>query len=271
MAGPPTVKLDVFEGPLDLLLHLIKKNELEITRIPIASITDEYLAALEADPNFANLDGAGEYLVMAATLMFIKSRMLLPAPAEGEEEAEEDPRDALVRQLLEYQRYREVAVGLGERNVLGREVFAHQGEPAEPDTTQAPVRDASLADLLGALRDVLGRLTPPNAHEVARPGLSVGECVQRILAHFAIREQVEFASLFQADTDRGEVIVTFLALLELIRLKILRAQQPERFGTIVLNLAVADLAEAAARLNDVAEWEPWRGGEKPHGDASRPA
>jgi len=270
MAGPPTVRLDVFEGPLDLLLHLIKKNELEITQIPIATITDEYLAALEADPGFANLDGAGEYLVMAATLMYIKSRMLLPAPADGEEEPEEDPRAALVRQLLEYQRYREVAVGLGERNVLGREVFAHEGEPAGPDTTQPPVRDASLGDLLGALRDVLARLAPARIHEVARPGVSVAECVHRILAHFAVGEQVEFAGLFQNDTERGEVIVTFLALLELMRLKILRARQPERFGPIVLSLAVADLAEAAARVNDVAEWEPWRGGEKPHGDAGRP-
>src|SRR5439155_226079 len=113
-----TVRLPIFEGPLDLLLHLIKKNEVQITDIPIANITDQYLAMLEELPEL-NLDGAGEYLVMAATLMYIKSRMLLPSTGE-DEEAEEDPRAALVQQLVEYQRFREVAVALGERSVSGR-------------------------------------------------------------------------------------------------------------------------------------------------------
>src|SRR5204862_559216 len=106
--APCTVRLPIFEGPLDLLLHLIKKNEVQITDIPIASITDQYLAMLEELPEL-NLDGAGEYLVMAATLAYIKSRMLLPQAGE-DEEAEEDPRAELVQQLVEYQRFREVAV-----------------------------------------------------------------------------------------------------------------------------------------------------------------
>ena len=268
MTATCTVKLEVFEGPLDLLLHLIKKNEVQITDIPIATITDQYLAALEAAPELLNLDGAGEYLVMAATLMYIKSRMLLPTAEDGEEEAEEDPRAALVQQLLEYQRFREVAVALGERNVLGRDVFTHPGEPPEAplagEVALPPVRDASLGDLLEALREVMARARPPRPHEVARPELTVGECVHRILARFALGESVEFRSLFASDADRIEIIVTFLALLELIRLKVVRTEQTERFGPIRLELAVADLAEASARVRDV-EWEGWRGGERPHG------
>src|SRR5262249_37370988 len=121
VAATPTVRLDVFEGPLDLLLHLIKKNEVSITDIPIAAITDQYLAMLEAGRDSLNLDGAGEYLVMAATLTFIKSRMLLPQPADAADDLEEDPRAELVQRLLEYQRYREVAVALGARPVLDRD------------------------------------------------------------------------------------------------------------------------------------------------------
>jgi len=135
MSAPCTVKLAIFEGPLDLLLHLIKRNEVEIADIPIATITDQYLAMLEELPEL-NLDGAGEYLVMAATLMFIKSRLLLPASAEDEED-EEDPRAELVQQLLEYQRYREVAVALAERNLLARDVFASVGEPLAPSRADA--------------------------------------------------------------------------------------------------------------------------------------
>src|SRR5881409_952355 len=129
-AGRPcTVSLPIFVGPLDLLLHLIKRSEVEITDIPIATITDQYLATLDELPEL-NLDGAGEYLVMAATLVYIKSRTLLPTAED--EEAEEDPRTELVQQLLEYQRYREVAVALGDRPLLRREVFAPPGEPPPP-------------------------------------------------------------------------------------------------------------------------------------------
>ena len=240
-AAPCTVKLDVFEGPLDLLLHLIKKNEVQITDIPIATITDQYLALLEELPEL-NLDGAGEYLVMAATLTYIKSRMLLPADPDDEGEAEDDPRAELVQQLLEYQRYREAAADLGERRVLDRDVFAAPGRaradrrPGRPECPR--VRDASLADLLDALRDVLSRLTPAGRPtRIVPPGLSVAECVERILARFALGTRVEFAEVFSPEAGRGEVIVTFLALLELIRLKVIRAVQHDRFGPIQLELA----------------------------------
>jgi len=257
--APCTVRLPIFEGPLDLLLHLIKKNEVQITDIPIATITDQYLAMLEELPEL-NLDGAGEYLVMAATLMYIKSRMLLPGTGE-DLEAEEDPRAELVQQLVEYQRFREVAVALGERKVLSRDVFAGPGEPMVPGADHdAPVRDASLADLLDALRDVLERIRPPRAHDIEREGLSIRECVARILAGFVVGPRREFASLFGPDADRAEVIVIFLALLELIRLRVVRARQAERFGAITLELAVGTVEEATERVRDLGQTEQWRGG-----------
>jgi segregation and condensation protein A len=250
MRVPCTVKLELFEGPLDLLLHLIKRNEVSITDIPIAAITDQYLALLNDLPEL-NLDTAGEYLVMAATLMHIKSRMLLPLDEDGEEDENEDPRAALVQQLLEYQRYREVAEGLASRLVLERDVFAPPGEPLPPGTMandeDLPVRDASLGDLLDALRGVLARLRRPGPHEVATARITVAMAVERVLARFALATRIEFAELFDADTTRAEVIVTFLALLEMIRLRVLRARQQERFGPIGLELAAGDLAEAAER------------------------
>jgi len=265
-AAPCTVRLPIFEGPLDLLLHLIKKNEVEITDIPIATITDQYLAMLEELPEL-NLDGAGEYLVMAATLMYIKSRMLLPASPE--DEPEEDPRAELAQQLAEYQRFREVAVALGERHVLERDVFAGAGEEPPAEDGVPLVREASLADLLDALRALLARLEPPAAHEVERERLSLRACVERILAHFALADRVEFTSLFPPGTHRADVIVTFLALLELIRLRVVRARQAEGFGPITLELAVASIDEAAARLEDLAEFDGLRGGEGDDGHGAR--
>jgi segregation and condensation protein A len=267
MSVPCTVKLDLFEGPLDLLLHLIKRNEVPIADIPIATITDQYLATLEQLPEL-NLDNAGEYLVMAATLTYIKSRVLLPAEPGEEDDEEEDPRAELVQQLLEYQRYREAAGHLGASPVLTRDVFATPGEPLAHDADDGPpVRDATLGDLLAALRAVLERIERARPHEIYRPGRSIAECVQTILARFALDDRVEFEALFDADAQRGDVIVTFLALLELVRLKVLRAEQRERFGTIDVTLAVASLEEAAARARDVVEFDSWRGGEEAHGHA----
>ncbi len=271
MSGAPcTVKLEVFEGPLDLLLHLIKKNEVQITDIPISTITDQYLALLEEIPEL-NLDGAGEYLVMAATLTFIKSRLLLPPDPDDEGEPETDPRAELVQQLLEYQRYREAAADLADRRILDRDVFAGVGEPEPADDPSDPrprVRDASLADLLDALRGVLARLKPPTAHSIFAPGLSVADCVQRILERFTLGPRVDFAEVFSSDAARGEVIVTFLALLELIRLKVVRAVQHDRFGPIQLDLAVADVAEARERARDMGEAGGWRGVEVVDGGES---
>jgi len=265
----PAVQLEMFEGPLDLLLHLIKKNEVEIADIPIATITDQYLAMLEANPAL-NLDGAGEYLVMAATLAYLKSRALLPEPDPDPEDAEEDPQQALVQQLLEYQRFREVAVALGERPLVGRDVFATPPEPVPPpapgEQVPLPVREAAIGDLLGALREVLRRRRPSSPHEILRPHRSVGECVELILARFAVESELEFSTLFEDDADRGDVVVTFLALLELIRVGVVRARQDERFGPIQLVLAVDDLEEATERVRVMGALATARVGEAGDGD-----
>ena len=251
--GVYRVKLDVFEGPLDLLLHLIKRNEVEITDIPIALVTDQYLAALE-ELDDLNLDGAGEYVLMAATLMLIKSRMLLPRDPATEEDEEEDPRAELVQQLIEYQRYREAALQLGDRPVLRREVFRPPGEAVDSAAVPADeptVRDASLGDLLGALRGLLERARLVHPHEIRRPGISIAECVNIVLARFGLDDEVEFSKLFDADATTDDVIVTFLTLLELIRLGVLNATQPTLFGSIIVRLAVADLAEATKRAREL--------------------
>src|SRR5215813_396199 len=172
------VKLDVFEGPLDLLLHLVKKEEVDLSNIPITKITDQYMGYLELFQQL-DLDIAGEYLVMAATLLHLKSRLLLPVEDVPEEDEGEDPRAELVRQLLEYQRFKEAADMLHRRDLLERDVFARDPARDEHETEQDVVYDVVLGDLLDALQDVLKRAAPEVVHEV-------------ILEHVSLREQLCF-------------------------------------------------------------------------------
>lgn len=227
------VRLPAFEGPLDLLLHLIKKNEVNIYDIPIALITRQYLEYLDLIKSF-NLTVAGDFLVMAATLIHIKSKMLLP-PSETEDEAEEeeDPRAALVMRLLEYQRFKDAAQGLESREMEWREVFrrpqtAGSGKPPE----EINLVDLSLFDLLEALRGVMQRAPGKKDLEIVVDALSVQERMGQILDRLEAQESVTFTSLFMDDNTRMAMVVTFLALLELIRLKRLRILQTELFGTI---------------------------------------
>lgn len=255
MADLYRVKLGVFEGPLDLLLHLIKKNEVEIVDIPIAMITEQYLAYFEVMREL-NLDIAGEFLVMAATLTLIKSRMLLPPSEDDEDEEEEDPRANLVRQLLEYQRYREAALELSERPLLHRDVFVREplpdvaegAEAAEPTPLQV-----SVWELLEALRAVLKRSRPDAVHEVVADRISLRDRVHALLRALSVARTLDFESLFEDDTNRFEIIVTFLALLELMKMGAVRATQAERHGRIVIELAVADVA--AVSLDGIDEYD----------------
>ncbi len=249
------VRLDVFEGPLDLLLHLIKKNEVEIVDIPIATITEQYLAYLEMMREL-RLDVAGEFLVMAATLMLIKSRMLLPPSEDEEDEEELDPRADLVRQLLEYQRYREAALELSERPLLQRDVFVR--EPAidleDGETPGEPLRlKVTTWELLEAFRAVLARARPEAVHEVVTDPVSLRDRVQALLRALSVARTLDFESLFEEDATRVEIIVTFLGLLELMKMGAVRATQDERCGRIIIELAIADAASVS--LDGVDEYD----------------
>jgi len=224
--------LEMFEGPLDLLLHLINKNELDIINIPIALITDQYLEFLKL-MKVLNLDIAGEYLLMAATLLHIKSKMLLPSSSEQEEEEGEDPRAELVRRLLEYQKYKKAAVELERRPLLDRDVFIRlisvdTEEPAEEERVEV-----SLFELLEAFRQVLERVKAETFHEVILERLSVEEKVQEILSLLQMEKRsIAFHLLFPEQASRREVIITFLAILELVKMKLIRIFQSAPFETI---------------------------------------
>ena len=233
-----TLKLPVFEGPLDLLLHLIREHKLDVFDIPIAFVTDEYLSYL-ARMRELNLDIAGEFLVMAATLAHIKSRLLLPKPETPTEEGEEDPGDPradLVRRLLEYQKYRAAAEDLARQDLLGREVFTRQASRVEVQAAEGDLglREVSVFKLIEALDRVLKNLKPEKKHEVTLERISIGESIGRIAELLKDREQVSFYELFDGMTERHQVIAAFLGLLEMTRLKLVRVVQEERGGDIVI-------------------------------------
>ncbi|MBI4529592.1 MAG: segregation/condensation protein A [Deltaproteobacteria bacterium] len=233
------VQLEIYEGPLDLLLHLIKKNEVSITDIPIASITEQYLATLDLMQSL-NLDVAGEFLVMAATLIHIKSKMLLPPEEDGEADDDEDgdPRDELVRRLLEYERFKDAAEELQKREILRRDVFVRPPEPAE-EAGAIEFERVSLFDLLSALRTVLERFPGEAVHEVVLEKISVREKMTLLLDDLRRVGRVVFQSLFEQAASRLEVVVMFLALLELVKIRAVRVWQEERLGPITIELAAA--------------------------------
>lgn len=239
-------QLEIFEGPLDLLLHLIKKNEVNITDIPIATITEQYLATLELMQTL-NLDMAGEFLVMAATLIHIKSRMLLPeSDAETDEEEEGgDPREELMKRLLEYQRFKEAAGELGQRDVLTRDVFVRAAAPTEKPLPTA-FRELSVFELLTALRRVLERLPKDEFHEVTLEKITVREKMTLVLERLRVDGQVMFESLFTDAGTRMAVIVTFLAMLELVKIRAIRIFQDRLDGPIIIEAAVG--VEQAAEV-----------------------
>jgi segregation and condensation protein A len=230
--SPYTVRLEVFEGPLDLLLHLIHKNELDIFNIPIALITEQYLDYLKL-MKVLNLDIAGEYLLLASTLLHIKSKMLLPTPSEEEEEEGEDPRAELVRRLLEYQKYKNAAAELEKRPMLDRDVFIRL-MPAETEKPAEEERmEVSLFELLEAFRQVLERMKPESFHEVILERISVEEKIQEILSLLQRENRsMAFHLLFPEQAPLRLVIVTFLAILELVKMKRVRIFQMAPFETI---------------------------------------
>jgi len=229
--SPYTVRLEMFEGPLDLLLHLIQKNEMDIFNIPIALITEQYLEYLKWMKTL-NLDIAGDYLLMASTLLHIKSRMLLPQPPVEEEEEGEDPRDELVRRLLEYQKYKMAATELLQRPMLDRDVFIRLTSTEEEAPEEEKI-EANLFDLIDALRKALERSTVESFHEVTLDRLSVEDKVQEILLLLQKEKRsLPFHLLFPEQASRRVIVITFLAILELVKAKWIRVFQAAPFETI---------------------------------------
>jgi segregation and condensation protein A len=238
MELPYHVRLEKFEGPLDLLLHLIKKNEVNIYDIPIALITKQYLDYLTVMKTL-NLAVAGEFLVVAATLVQIKSKMLLPVD-EREEEGEEgpDPREELVRRLLEYKKYKEAASQFDSRDRLWRSIFYRVPAPAvDLRADETLLDDVTLFDLVDALQGVLNRVPDQGLLEITPEHLTVQDRMNAVLEALENRESLPFLDLFVGCQQRIVIIVTFLALLELIRTRLIRVFQGETFGPILVTRA----------------------------------
>jgi segregation and condensation protein A len=231
------VKLDIFEGPLDLLLYLIKKDELDVLDVNIERITKQYIEFINAF-KMLNIDLAGEFIVMAANLMYLKSRMLIPKPVQPPEEDggdEEDPRWELIRQLIEYKKFKDAAGFLQKRQVAMENVY-----PATPEVPDIKKQDVGgfpelgIFDLIRAFQNVLTRFQKEDLREIADDRYTVADKIEHLLNTVQPGEQTSFLGLFAAATSREEVIVTFVALLELIKLHQFRVSQDHLLGEITL-------------------------------------
>ena len=232
--------LDIFEGPLDLLLHLIKEQKMDVYDIRIAEITKQYLSYLDLLSEL-NLEMVGEYLVMAAELAKIKSKTLLPIP-ETEEDvltaAGEDPRAELMRRLLEYQRYKEAAFELRQKEYDQQQLFSRTGEVVLENSEEELLIEANVFDLLTAFQKVLKEKSFKKNYEIKVTTLSVSDRISGILEILNASESVTFDSLFTTLNAKQEVIVTFLAILELMRMQLIRSQQARQFDVIRIYTAV---------------------------------
>ena len=230
------VKLEAFTGPMDLLLHLIRKQKINIYDIPIALIARQYLEYLTLMKTL-NLSLAGEFLVMASTLLYIKSRTLLPKEATSESEDEEviDPRSELVRQLIEYERFKDAAGSLVARERVWQDSFTRDPLPdlvQEEKEEDVWTEDLQIFDLLSALQGVLDRAPSDTYVEVARENWTVEERIQVVMDRLETEATIPFEELFEEQWSRPLIVVTFLALLELVRMNLVRLFQVEWFGPI---------------------------------------
>jgi segregation and condensation protein A len=240
-SGGYRVALPTFEGPLDLLLHLIEEHELDIFDIPIAFIAAKFVEYVTLMQEL-NIDVASEYLVMAATLAHIKSKQLLPAAPEDQEvdqEPEIDPRAELVRRLLEYQKYKHAAEQLSSAPVLGRDVFSH-GVPGLEAHGPARIAGLSLFRLLDAFQLVLSRAKATVDHQIDFERFSITDRINQLSEILRDKKRVAFIDLFEGQSSRSDLIITFLALLEMTRLRLTRLFQDDPLGPIEIELSVLE-------------------------------
>src|SRR6266478_3309301 len=229
------VKFEVFEGPLDLLLYLIKKEEVDIYEVNLTRLASQFIEYIET-MRLLDLEIAGEFLVMAATLMYIKSRELLPvdqqAQVEGDDDGE-DPRWELIRQLVEYKKFKDAASQLAVMESRQEDIFPRVPGKLEFEAPAPARAEASLFDLVNAVNSVLKRFAKrEDLRDIFEDKWTVSEKIEQLMRALSEREQMKFSELFAGVTSRSEVVVTFLALLELIRLKQIVAIQAEPFGEI---------------------------------------
>ncbi len=261
------VKFDVFEGPLDLLLYLIKKEEVDIYEVNLTKLATTFIEYIET-MRLLDLEIAGEFLVMAATLMYIKSRELLPVEQRAEVEAdedEEDPRWELIRQLVEYKKFKDAAAQMQQLEARQEAVFPRVPVKLEFEQEPAHRAEATLFDLVNAVNAVLKRFagTRENQREIFEDKWSVSEKIERVMQALHERVRLRFSELFEGVTSRSEVVVTFLALLELIRLKQIAALQSEAFGEIEISRAAPGAAAATATEPEPSKPETGEAGGTP--------
>ena len=238
MTEPLRVKLAAYEGPLDLLLDLIQKNEMDIKDIQISVIAQQYLDYLNQMPEL-NLEIAGDFLVMAATLLYIKSKMLLPPEEEEKEEEGPDPRTVLIEKLLEYQAFKQAAEELGMRETERGKLFTRQIadyylQELELEETQVNTFSANLYDLVQAFHQVLAKASKEIVHEIYEEEVSIEEKIEAIKRRLVEEGRFSFWSLFPKPWTKSDLIATFLALLEIIRLRLARIFQEKLFGEITI-------------------------------------
>ena len=249
--GTVSIKLERFEGPLDLLLHLIKRDEIDIYDIPISHITQQYLAYIELI-RALDLDLAGEFLVMAATLMRIKAKMLLPLPAVGEEDEDGDPREELVQRLIEYRQFKEAANTLKLREAERRLMFERGMIPGEDEAGPLPLAPATLFDLLDALNRVMSRVPQEQLYEVEGDQFDIEDKIAMIVNTLLDRRTLSFTELLLQCRGRSEMIVTFMALLEMIKQGQARVIQADNFSDITI-LPPTEEEETVADASDSTE------------------
>jgi segregation and condensation protein A len=227
------VLTDIFEGPMDLLVHLIKKNEVDIYDIPIALITEQFLEYLEWMKSM-NIDFAGDFIVMASTLTQIKSRMLLPIH-DGDPEEEEDPRQEITRPLVEYLQIKSAAEDLAARQLLGEDIFARNpGKVGELFGAEGDMVKIGLFELIDAFQKILEKISPDHLVELTADSLSVKDRISELVDIFEKQKSITFDELFAADSNKGEVIVTFLAILEMVKLSLIQIAQQVQTSIIRL-------------------------------------
>ncbi|MDD3345231.1 MAG: segregation/condensation protein A [Candidatus Omnitrophica bacterium] len=232
------IRLNMFEGPLDLLLYLVKKDHLNIYDIPIAEVTRQYLEYIDL-MQLLDLEIAGDFLVMAATLMQIKSKMLLPASESPDEEEQEDPRAELVKKLLEYEKFKQIADNLREKETSQQDVFRRpKTEPPsgqEEAAKEGAYFEASLFDLINAFSRALKDVPREVFYEVIKDQFTVEQKVHDILHLLLIENEIRLSALFKKSKDKLEIIVIFLAILELTKMKEIVARQDAAFEDIVIS------------------------------------